>query len=87
MRRPELLARLKDGLARKLTLISAPAGFGKTTLAAEWMAAHEGPAAWLSLDMGDNDPVRFWRYVISACRAFDAALGKSARIGLTQVTP
>ncbi len=48
--RPRLLARLNEGLHRKLTLISAPAGFGKTTLVSEWLAGCERPAAWLSLD-------------------------------------
>ncbi len=76
--RPALLDRLEAGLARKVTLISAPAGFGKTTLIGEWLARQTRPVAWVALDAGDNDPVRFWRYVITACRAFDAALGRSA---------
>ncbi|MDQ3437949.1 MAG: hypothetical protein M3491_11590, partial [Actinomycetota bacterium] len=53
--RPRLIARLDESLHRKLTLICAPAGFGKTTLLSEWVAACESPAAWLSLDEGDND--------------------------------
>jgi LuxR family maltose regulon positive regulatory protein len=79
--RESLLARLNAGLDRKLTLISAPAGFGKTTLACEWIAARQNmlPIAWVSLDAGDNDPIRFWRYFMTACRAFGAALGRSAR--------
>jgi LuxR family maltose regulon positive regulatory protein len=80
--RPSLLARLDEGLAYKLTLISAPPGFGKTTLASEWAATRDEPIAWVSLDAGDNDPVRFWRYVITACQAFDAPLGKSALAAL-----
>ena len=102
--RPSLLARLDEGLAGKLTLISAPPGFGKSTLVAEWLqerletgdvrSAHRTDPispisnpqslhfAWLSLDPGDNDPVRFWRYLITACRAFDAALGKPALAAL-----
>ena len=57
---PRLVERLHEGLAteRKLTLISAPAGFGKTTLLSDWMAACGRPAAWLSLDAGDSDPIR-----------------------------
>ena len=81
--RETLLARLDEGLEHKLTLVSAPAGFGKTTLASEWIATrgelrNPPSVAWVSLDAGDNDPVRFWRYVITACRVFDAAIGTSA---------
>ena len=57
--RPRLLGRLNDGLHRKLTLVCAPAGFGKTTLVSEWLAGCEKPTAWLSLDEGDGDPARF----------------------------
>src|ERR1700726_3629749 len=68
--REQLLARLDDGLEHKLTLLSAPAGFGKTTLVSEWIARRgeqqdAPPVAWVSLDGGDNDPARFWRYVIT----------------------
>lgn len=81
--REHLLGRLDEGLERKLTLLSAPAGFGKTTLVSEWIAARrelrDPPSvAWVSLDVGDNDPVRFWRYVITACQTFDTAAGKDA---------
>ncbi len=65
--REALLARLDNGLDGKLTLLSAPAGFGKTTLVTAWITARSLPSAWVSLDEGDNDPVRFWRYVIAAC--------------------
>ena len=64
--RPDLIERLNEGLHRKLTLISAPAGFGKTTLVSEWVAACERPTAWLSLDEGDNDPKRFLAYLVAA---------------------
>ena len=73
--RPFLLERLNAGLgqsggsARKLTLVSAPAGFGKTTLVTEWLGSAERSFAWLSLDEGDNDPVRFSTYVITAIQA------------------
>jgi LuxR family maltose regulon positive regulatory protein len=116
--RERLLARLSEGLDRKLTLLSAPAGFGKTTLATEWLnqltakrddlemtlapvpgdsadvndesrSIHHASrsfitlrdhsnVAWLSLDAGDNDPVRFWRYNITACQTFHADLGRAA---------
>ena len=73
--RPRLTKRLNEGLHRKLTLISAPAGFGKTTLAAEWIAGCGRPVAWLSLDAGDSDPVRFLAYFISALRTIAADIG------------
>ena len=66
---PRLIERLNEGLAagRKLTLISASAGFGKTTLVSEWIArCGKRPVAWLSLDEGDNDPARFLTYLVAA---------------------
>ena len=81
--RPRLSERLDRGTALKLTLVSAPAGFGKTTLVTEWLAA--GPAAanerlvaWLSLDRADNDPASFWTYVIAALRTVASGVGESA---------
>src|ERR687897_3022401 len=76
--RPHLLARLDQGAERKLTLVSAPAGFGKTTLLAEWLAAtpaRKRATAWLSLDPGDNDPTRFWAYVIAGLQAIRPGVG------------
>src|SRR5512136_2959714 len=64
--RPRLIERLNEGLRRKLTLISAPAGFGKTTLVSEWVAGCGRLIAWLSLDDGDNDPTRFLTYLVAA---------------------
>ena len=64
--RQRLDRRLDDSLRSELTLISAPAGFGKTMLLAEWCRRRQHPVAWLSLDAGDNDPVRFWRYTVAA---------------------
>ena len=63
--RSRLIERLNEGLTGKLTLISAPAGFGKTTLISEWVHGCRLPVAWLSLDEGDSDPVRFIAYLIS----------------------
>ena len=69
--RPRLVERLETGLLqngafeRKLTLISAPAGYGKTTLALEGIKRIELPVAWLSLDEADNDPRRFITYLIA----------------------
>ena len=56
----------KGGLGRKLTLVSAPAGYGKSTLLSEWVEKSKVPFAWVSLDMRDNDPTRFWSYIIFA---------------------
>ena len=64
--RPRLIERLNKGLHRKLTLISAPAGFGKTTLISDWLRQLDVPTAWLSLDESDNDLVRFLAYFITA---------------------
>ena len=64
--RPRLLARLDEGLAPGLVLVCAPAGYGKTVLLADWARRGEFPAAWLSLDAGDNNPARFWRHAVAA---------------------
>jgi LuxR family transcriptional regulator, maltose regulon positive regulatory protein len=64
--RPRLLERLTQGAAHELTLICAPAGFGKTSLLGDWARRSRQPVAWLSLDGGDSDPARFWRYVAAA---------------------
>src|SRR5664279_6607404 len=73
--RPRLTERLNEGLPRKLTLISAPAGFGKTTLVSEWVPGCDRPAAWLSLDEGDNNPTRFLTYVVAALQTIAATMG------------
>ncbi|MGD2146164.1 MAG: LuxR C-terminal-related transcriptional regulator [Anaerolineae bacterium] len=77
--RPRLHERLDEGLTRRLTMVSAPAGFGKSTLVAGWLSASEQPAAWLSLDQGDNDPVRFWTYLIAAVQTIHSDMGLEAR--------
>ena len=64
--RPRLAERLDEGLARGLMLVCAPAGYGKTVLLAAWARRGQPPAAWLSLDAGDNDPARFWRHGVAA---------------------
>ena len=60
--RPRLAERLDEGLGQGLILVCAPAGYGKTVLLADWARPGGHPAAWLSLDAGDNDPARFWRH-------------------------
>jgi LuxR family transcriptional regulator, maltose regulon positive regulatory protein len=60
----------------KLILISAPAGFGKTTLVSEWVATCGRPVAWLSLDEGDNDPARFITYLVKALQTIQAGIGE-----------
>ena len=88
--RPQLIERLDAGLDGKLTLISAAAGWGKTTLVSAWIAAlqashrpqGEGPgvrAAWLSLDEGDSDPVRFLAYLIAALQTVAPPVGQGDR--------
>ena len=74
--RSRLIQRLDEGLrlGHRLTLVSAPAGSGKTTLLGEWAARIRGKTAWLSLDDADNDPVRFWTYLIAALQARSAGL-------------
>ena len=79
--RPRLSERLSRGAESALTLVSAPAGFGKTTLLAQWLAAApaEGRAvAWLSLDQRDNDPALFWTYLVGALKTAVQGAGASA---------
>lgn len=93
--RPDTLPRapladaLERGIAGRLTLLSAPAGSGKTTAASTWLAprAARGEVAWVSLDEGDNDPVRFWRYLITACQTFEPSLGEEALAALQAMPP
>src|SRR5215207_9431615 len=86
--RPRLTERLNRGAEAKLTLVSAPAGFGKTTLLADWLA--DAPAAgrstaWLSVDQSDNDPTSFWSYVIAALQTVAPGVGAGA-LSLLQST-
>ncbi len=74
--RSRLIERLNEGLHRKLTLVSAPAGFGKTTLVSEWVEEIERPTAWLSLDEGDNDPTRFLTYLVTALQNILPTIGE-----------
>jgi LuxR family transcriptional regulator, maltose regulon positive regulatory protein len=101
--RPRLTRRLDEVFARKLTLVCAPAGYGKTTLIAEWVAGRtvtlgtgatgasghvSGPrVAWLSLDAGDSDPVRFLTYLVAALRQIDPVIGRGVESMLQGVPP
>jgi len=92
--RPRLIERLNMGLhrtrggfSRALTLISAPAGFGKTTLLSEWVAGCECPVAWLSLDKDDNDPARFLAYFVAALQRVRADVGEAALTTLKSPQP
>jgi LuxR family maltose regulon positive regulatory protein len=83
VQRPRLIARLNEGLHRKLTLIASPAGFGKTTLISEWVARCGRPVAWLSLDEGDGDPRRFLTYLAAALQtlALSVVTGTATKTG------
>jgi LuxR family maltose regulon positive regulatory protein len=76
--RPRLTERLNAGVERKLTLVSAPAGFGKTTLLGEWIPTSERCVAWVWLDEDDNDPSRFWAYLIAALQMLHPSIGELA---------
>ncbi len=87
--RPRLARQLDEGLARGLTLVSAPAGFGKTSLLASWARASSQPVAWLSLDSGDNDPARFWRHAFAALDLAQQGIGARVAplLSLTEPPP
>jgi LuxR family transcriptional regulator, maltose regulon positive regulatory protein len=80
--RPRLTATLEREAGRKLTLISAPAGFGKTALLVEWLKGGGQPVAWLSLDEGDNDPVRFLSYLVAALKTTGEGFGEGVLAAL-----
>src|SRR5512136_922167 len=83
VQRSGLISKLDDGLRRQrpLTLISAPAGYGKTTVVLQWQQAHSTATdqtcafSWLALDAGDNDPARFLAYLVAALQRVDASIG------------
>ena len=83
--RPRLIEQLNKGFPSgcRLTLISAPAGFGKTTLVSEWVAGCGRPVAWLSLDEEDNDPVRFLTYLVTALQTISPNIGEGV-LGMLQ---
>ena len=77
--RSRLYARLDEGVRRDLTVVSAPAGFGKTTLLADWSRQSGLPVAWVSLDERDDDPVRFLSYLMAAIGTIHDGFGESTR--------
>ena len=87
--RSRLVARLAEGIrqGRRLTLLSAPPGFGKTTLVREWAGAAQEPVAWLAVDEGDNDPVRFIRCLAAALAQADDRLGRAAERDPSSASP
>ncbi|HRH45654.1 MAG TPA: hypothetical protein PKY82_28700, partial [Pyrinomonadaceae bacterium] len=84
--RPQLIEQLNEGLKGRLTIISAPAGFGKTSLVTAWREQNEMPLAWYSLDEEDNDPTCFADYLIGALQTIDEKLGQESA-GLLQMSP
>jgi LuxR family maltose regulon positive regulatory protein len=88
--RPRLGKLLTEGMSRKLTLVYAPAGFGKTTLLSEWRMVHLGseyPLAWVSLEEADNDPMRFLSYLVVALQTIEADIGEVALLSLRSPRP
>jgi LuxR family transcriptional regulator, maltose regulon positive regulatory protein len=85
--RLRLIEHLNEGLHHRLTLICAPAGFGKSTLISEWLASSERQAAWLSLEEGDNDPTRFLAYLVAALQTVEATIGEGVLSALQSPQP
>ncbi|MBE9109068.1 LuxR family transcriptional regulator [Nodosilinea sp. LEGE 07298] len=77
VRRDRILQTLQQGLGSRLILVSAPAGFGKTTALGEWAQQTQQPVGWLALDERDNDPTRFWCYLVAALQKADRPLGEA----------
>lgn len=78
--RPRLIACLEAGSTGKFTLVSAPVGYGKTTLVSDWLTRSHMPAAWLSLESSDNQISRFFSYLISALQQIDPAIGTEIQL-------
>ena len=87
--RPHLIQRLDEGLhqGHRLTLVSAAAGFGKTTLLTEWLSGTDYPHAWLSLDSEDNDSARFLTYLLAALQSIEPNTGQAAQAMLQSPQP
>ena len=87
--RPRLIERMNESMRRPVTLVCAPAGYGKTTLLSEWIPQYEHCVTWLSLDEADNDPARFWRHFLAALQTLNPDRFKDAQQALegSQVRP
>ncbi|MFD1177892.1 LuxR C-terminal-related transcriptional regulator [Paenibacillus puldeungensis] len=85
--RPRLLAGLHDGLSFRATFVTAPAGYGKTTLLSEWVSQLHVPAGWLSLDEKDNDLIRFWSYMTEAIALAQGGLSDHIQAAATTLSP
>src|SRR5689334_20047413 len=85
--RVQLLAALDAGLDYKLVLVAAGAGFGKTTLVADWSNSHANETSWFSLDEGDNDPARFLAYLIAAIQMHHPEIGQELLAALQSPQP
>lgn len=85
--RPRLLAGLNAGIHKKLTLVSAPAGFGKTTLVVDWLQQQTRPVAWLSIDENDDEPLRFFSYLVAAIQTIDSSIAETLAAGLRSASP
>lgn len=85
--RPHLIARLNEGMAGRAAFLTAPAGYGKTTLVSEWVRQADVPVGWLSLDEKDNDLVRFWRYVTASIEGAIGALPASVEAAAEALSP
>jgi LuxR family transcriptional regulator, maltose regulon positive regulatory protein len=81
LERPRLTLKLNEGLKRKLILVSAPAGFGKTTLISSWVTKIDNPVAWVSLDENDNDHQSFWTYLVAALQTLPMDNSLRANVG------
>lgn len=87
VKREHLIEQLNQNIDRQLILISAPAGFGKTTLLSEWQQQTNLQTSWLSLDQNDNDSIRFWTYIIAALQRTHPNLGASTLAMLHSIDP
>jgi LuxR family transcriptional regulator, maltose regulon positive regulatory protein len=87
VRRTHLFQRLQQGMERTLTLISAPAGFGKSTLLSDWLTSRAIPTAWFLLEPQDNEPIRFLSYLIAALQTYDPQVGTTALALLHTLQP
>ena len=76
--RPRLLQQLNDGLYRKLTLVSAQAGFGKTTIVSQWIHSNDRPVGWFSIDERDGEPLSFLAYLVAALETISDEIAPQA---------